>query len=1058
MNQKLKFDSKRRAKSVFNALKLGFLSMTICLGTQFAFANSNTILSKVELGDEIQSTVTGTIIDDAGVPLPGASVVEKGTTNGTQTDFDGNYTIEVGEDAILVISYIGYSTQEVAVSGQSIINITMAEDASQLDEVVVTGYGTQTRGEITGSVASVDMSEAIKAPTVNAAEALEGRVSGVTVITNGNPGSTPKITIRGFGTSNNTNPLYIIDGVQTDDPNVLNNLNPGDIDQMNVLKDGAAAIYGARASNGVVVITTRGGGYNMDSAKVSLDVYTGFSQIGNTPGVLNVQQHADMIWQSQINDGATPSHPQYGSGATPVIPSSIIGYTRVISYDPIVFAPAGQFNATVKQPNGTNWIDAITRSAPVSNISFSLSNGNEAGKYFLSLGYLKRDGILNETGFERATTRLNSEFKIGEKLRIGEHVNISFSNTQAGNDEAIEMAQRITPLVPVRDDDGEFAGVAGPGLSNSRNPAAQLYRTRNNYNKRFAVFGDIYLSYAILDELTFKTTLAGGFNTFDTRAFTSLDPEFGEPISIRTLSEQDQTSYNWNWSNTLNYSNSFGEHSLNVLVGIEALKDGGKGKQIDRTGYLFDDPDFYLLSNGSGTPNVAYAYDGFNTLFSVFGTANYDFMDTYFATATIRQDKSSRFLGDNKSDIFPSFSAGWVLSNEDFYPEDAFVSRIKLKGSWGNLGNQTLPANNPTINISSLDEEVANYSFDGAGITTGALLTQVGNPDLKWETSVTSNFGADLKLWDNKMNISAEYFNIKTKDLITRDFSLISSTAIDAGAPLVNLGDIQNTGFDFSIGYNNETESGFAYGISANISHYKNKVISLINDAPVAGRGDIRNGAVTRTEVGEELSYFFGRNVTGLDGSGRFVYEDVNGDGTVDDNDRTKIGSPHPDFTYGINANFEYKGFDASLFFTGSQGNDVYNYNKVFTDFGLFFNGNRSTRVLNAWTPSNTNTSVPALTGSYPLEEASANSYFVEDGSYLRLKNIQVGYSLPETITEKIGMDSLRLYLQATNLFTITGYEGFDPEVIAYDNLSLGIDSRVYPVSKIFTIGANFKF
>jgi len=1058
MNQKFKLDSKGRSKGVFNIFKLGFLSMIICLGTQFAFANSNTVLSKVGLGNEIQSTVTGVVTDNTGAPLPGASVVEKGTTNGTQTDFDGNFTIEVGDDAILVISYIGFSTQEVAVAGQSNINVSMAEDASQLDEVVVTGYGTQARGDITGSVASVDMSEAIKAPTVNAAEALEGRVTGVTVVTSGNPGSVPKITIRGFGTSNNTNPLYIIDGVQTDDPNILNNLNPADIEQMNVLKDGAAAIYGARASNGVVLISTKDGGYNQDSAKISLDVYTGFSQIGKKPGVLNAQQHADMIWQSQINDGVTPTHPQYGSGASPVVPTSIIGYTRVISYDPIVFAPVGQFNATVDQPNGTNWIDAITRSAPVSNISFSASNGNEAGKYFLSVGYLKRDGILNETGFERVSTRLNSEFKVGERLRVGEHINISYSNTKAGNDEAIESALRITPLLPVRDDDGEFTGVAGPGLSNTRSPAALLYRTRNNYNKRFAVFGDVYLSYDILDELTFKTTLAGGLNTFDNRNFTSLDPEHGEPISVRTLSEQDQTAYNWNWSNTLNYTKAFGDHSVNALVGIEALKDGGKGKGISRTGYLFDDPNFYLLNNGSGAPNVSYAYDGFNTLFSIFGTANYNFRDTYFATATLRRDESSRFLGDNKSDIFPSFSAGWVVSNEDFFPSDGFVNRLKLKGSWGELGNQTLPANNPTINISSLDEGTANYSFDGAGITTGALLTQVGNPDLKWETSVTSNFGADLNMWDNRMNISAEFFNIKTKDLITRDFSLISSTAIDAGAPLVNLGDIKNTGVDFSIGYNHVSESEFGWGITANISHYKNKVISLINDAPVAGRGDLRNGAVTRTEVGEELSYFYGRNVTGLDGNGRFVYQDVNGDGTVNDDDRTKIGSPHPDFTYGINANFDYKGFDASLFFTGSQGNDVYNYNKVFTDFGLFFNGNRSDRVLNAWTPSNTNTSVPALTASYPLEEASANSYFVEDGSYLRLKNIQVGYTLPETVTEKIGMDSLRFYLQATNLFTITGYEGFDPEVIAYDNLSLGIDRRVYPVSKIFTIGANFKF
>lgn len=1056
MNQKLKFDSKRRSKSVLNTLKLGFLSMTICLGTQFAIANSNTNFSKVELGDEIQATVTGTVTDSDGTPLPGASVVEQGTTNGTQTDFDGNYTIDVASGATLMISYIGYSTQLISVDGRSTINVTMADDASQLDEVVVTGYGTQTRGQITGSVVSVDMDEALKAPTVNAAEALAGRVSGVTVITNGNPGATPKINIRGFGTSNNTNPLYIIDGVQTDDPNILNNINPADIDQMNVLKDGAAAIYGARASNGVVVITTKGGGYNMSSAKVSLDVYTGFQEIGNTPGVMNAQQHADMIWQSQVYDGVTPTHPQYGSGASPVLPSSIVGYTRVASYDPIVFAPVGELNATV-EPGGTNWIDAIHQSAPVSNISFSVANGNDAGKYFISVGYLDREGIQKHTGFQRASTRLNSEFKIGDKLRIGEHLNVSFSNTKSGNDEAIEMAYRMTPLLPVRDDDGEFAGVAGPGLGNTRNPAALLYRTRNNYNKRYAVFGDVYMSYAILDELTFKTSLAGGFSTFDRRSFTSLDPEHGEPISTRTLSEEDQTLYNWNWSNTLNYNKTFGEHSVNALVGIEALKDGDKGKRIDRTGYLFDDPDFYLLSNGSGAANVNYAYDGFNSLFSVFGTANYSFRDTYFATATVRRDESSRFLGDNKSDIFPSFSAGWVLSNEDFYPDGALISRIKLKGSWGQLGNQTLPANNPTINISNLSESQANYSFDGSGITTGALLTQVGNADLKWETSVTSNFGVDLTLLDNKMSISAEYFNIKTEDLITRDFSLISSTAIDAGAPLVNLGDIKNTGVDFSIGYNNETDSGFAYSISANISHYKNEVTNLINDAPVAGRS-LRNGTITRTEVGEEMSYFYGRNVTGLDGNGRFVYEDVNGDGTVDDEDRTKIGSPHPDFTYGINTNFEYKGFDASLFFTGSQGNDVYNYSKVFTDFGLFFNGNRSTRLLNAWTPSNTNTSVPALTASYPLAEASANSYFVEDGSYLRLKNLQIGYTLPETITDKIGMDSLRIYLQGTNLLTITGYEGFDPEVIAYDNLSLGIEYRTYPVSRIFSIGANFKF
>jgi hypothetical protein len=338
------------------------------------------------------------------------------------------------------------------------------------------------------------------------------------------------------------------------------------------------------------------------------------------------------------------------------------------------------------------------------------------------------------------------------------------------------------------------------------------------------------------------------------------------------------------------------------------------------------------------------------------------------------------------------------------------------------------------------------------------LLTQVGNPNLKWETSVTTNFGVDLSMLNNRFQVTAEFFNIQTKDLISRDFSSISSTAIDAGAPLVNLGDIQNTGVDLSIGYGDRTSSGFGYDVSVNLSKYKNEVIALIGDAPVAGRGDIRNGSVTRTEVGEEMSYFYGREVSGFDENGRFTYTDINGDGVVNDDDRTKLGSPHPDFTYGINVKLDYKGFDASLFFTGSQGNEVYNYNKVFTDFGLFFNGNRSDRVLDAWTPSNTNTNVPALTSSYPLEEASANSYFVEDGSYFRLRNLQVGYTLPKSITDRAKMESLRIYFQATNVFTITDYQGFDPEIIAYDNLSLGIDSRIYPNSRVITFGTNIRF
>ena len=1013
------------------------LSLTLFMATLF-------------VGSVYAQTVNGTVSSEDG-PLPGATVLVKGSTTGVSTDFDGNFSIEAGPDDVLVVSFIGFASQDVAVGDQDQIMV-MLESDNELDEVIVTSYGTQTRGSVTGSVAVVNMDDAVKTPVVNAAETLQGRVTGVQVVTSGNPGQAPKINIRGFGTSNNTNPLYIIDGVQTDDPLVLNNINPTDIEQMNVLKDGAAAIYGARASNGVVIITTKGGGYNMDKAKVSFDFYTGTSQIANSPDMLNAEQHAQMIWDSYNNDGVTPSHPQYGSGASPVVPSSIIGYRRVVAYNPITYGSDGM-SAPVT-PGGTDWVDAVTQDAPVTNASFSIANGNETSRYYLGLGYLDRQGVMNYTGFKRGNLKFNSEAKIKDKLRVGQHINISYSNTKPGIDESIEGALRITPLLPVTDSNGEYTGVAGPGLSNTRNPAAQLYRTRNDYFKRFNLIGDVYMSYDIMDGLTAKTTLAGGFNTFDSRQFTSLDPEHGEPISTQTLNEQNQTAYNWNWTSTLNYNGEFGAHSINALVGVEAVKNSDKGNGVTRQGYLFEEPTFYLLNNGSGAPNVSYAYDGYSTLFSIFGTANYSYNDKYFLTVTVRNDESSRFA-DNKSDIFPSFSAGWDISKEDFFPSDGIINYMKIKGSWGQLGNQTLPADNPTINISSLSESIANYAFNDGSISQGAYLNQVGNPGLKWETSETTNFGIDLGLLDSKLSVSAEYFVIETKDLITRDFSLISSTAIDAGAPLVNLGDIKNTGIDFSLGYSDATASGFTYDLSFNLSHYKNEVVSLIGDAPVFGSTGIRNGEVNRTKVGGELAEFYGREVTGLDANGRMTFAgDTDGDGDV----RNVIGSPHPDFTYGINLNLGYQGFDVAAFFNGSQGNDIYNYNKVFTEFGLFFLGNRSANVLNAWTPSNTNTDVPALSASYPLEETAPNSYLLEDGSFFRLKNLQIGYTLPDSAIGSIGADSIRIFLQGTNLFTITDYSGYDPEIIQNNNLNLGVDRRVYPFAKTFTIGTNIKF
>ncbi|MEP2689850.1 SusC/RagA family TonB-linked outer membrane protein [Maribacter dokdonensis] len=1052
-------------------IKSGVLSMLVCLGAQLVQANENTSTSNNVEVKTLQSTITGTVLDATGQPLPGANVVEKGTTNGTQTDFDGNYTLNVADGATLVFSYIGFKTIEIPVNGQASVDATLAEDAAALDEVIVTGYSTQTRGDLTGSVGSVDVSEATKAPIVNAAEALQGRVSGVTITNNGSPGATPVVRVRGYGTGNSNDPLYIIDGVQTDDPSILNSINPADIDQMNVLKDGAAAIYGARASNGVVIITTKSGGYNMDSARVSVDMYTGFSKATNVPELLNTEQHGEMIFQSLRNDGVTPSHPQYGDGPNPVTPTTI---------------QRAPVSATVKPGGGTDWLDEIYRTAVTQNASITLENGNEQSKFLFSASYLNRQGIQIATGFKRGSIRLNSEFKIGDKIRIGEHTNISFDR-RSGGQSWFNFATRMSPLVPVFDDEGNYAGNYSndTGLSNPNNPVAEANRQADDFNKTLRVFGDIYATLDIIDGLQFKTSIGGSIRAYNDRRFRALIPESSEPIATNTLREADQDSYEWVWSNTLSYNKSFGDHGLNALVGIEAVNVTGKGKEISRTDYFFETPEYYLLSNGLGAANVAYAYDNASSLFSLFGTANYNYAGKYLLTATVRKDESSRFLGDNKSDVFPSFSAGWVVSNEDFWPTDGAVSRFKLKGSWGQLGNQTLPVNNPTTNISVVSEQYGNYVFNGSGgATPGALLNAVGNPDLRWETSETTNFGVELGFFDNKLNLGAEYFIIKTKDLINQDGSQYSSTSIDAAPPYVNLGSIENKGIDATISYADVTESGFSYGIDMNFSSYKNEVTELISAFQTGFGGFRTTGTVTRTQEGQPISSFYGRVVEGIfaspeevaaaadqgfaspeDGVGRFQYRDITGDGVINDDDRTFIGNPHPDFTYGVNLTMGYKGFDMSAFFQGSQGNEIFNNDKVYTDLPTFFDANRSVRVLDSWTPDNLDATLPALSSSITNNEGTANSFFVEDGSYMRLKNLQIGYTFNEKVSKMMGMDSVRFYLQGTNLFTITGYDGVDPELQprfldsgAIDNLTIGVSDNNYPLASIYSLGVNLKF
>ena len=1008
-------------------------------------------------------TVTGTV-SDANGPLPGASVVVKGTENGTESDFDGKFTLnDVASDAVLVVSFVGFVTKEVNVNGQSNLTIIIEEDANQLSEVVVVGYTTQTRGDVTGSVASVDVGEANKAPIVNIAEALDGRVSGVTIINNGNPGASPTVRIRGLGTVNNNNPLYIIDGVQTTDGSILNSINPSDVDQINVLKDGAASIYGARASNGVIIVTTKNGRYNQGKAIITLNAYTGSTQATNLPDLLNAQQLGDVLFESTANDGSAWNHPQYGNGGSAVVPSQLQGV-------PV--------SATVN-PNGTDWLDEIFQNATTQNVDFTMSNGSEESKYSFSAGYLNREGQQLSTGFKRGLIRLNSEFKVGKRITVGEHLSTSLSISNGGNE--VQNALRVSPLIPVRDDNGVFAGGYSNafGLGNATNPVANLLNRSDNFFKQSRILGDVYMVLDLVDGLKFKTSIGGDINSFNDRNFTARNPWDAEPRPTNSLSEQNQNYYNWTFSNTLNYVKSFDNHNINLLVGLEAVRNAGKGSQSSVTGFLFETPDFYTLTTGTGTPVINFAFDNESTLNSIFGSVNYSYSDKYYVTATLRNDESSNFSSDNTSDIFPSFSAGWVLSNEDFYPADAVIGRVKLKGSWGQLGNQSVPTANPSINISSLNLANANYPFNG-NLTTGAILASVGNPNLTWETSETLNIGLELGMLENRLTFSAEYFTIETKNLIAQDFSLINDTAIDAAAPFVNIGAIENKGFDFSVGYHNETDSGFTFGIDATLSTYKNEVTDLVSAFQVGDGIPFTGTTANRTTVGQPIASFYGRIAEGIyrteaevaagpdqgfatdaDGVGRLRYRDLDGNNIIDDSDRTFIGSPHPDITYGVNLSASYKNFDISAFISGVSGNEIYNGDRVFTDFPTFFDLNRSTRVLNSFNATTNPTgSAPALSANIRNDEIQSNSYFVEDGSYMRLKNLQIGYSLPETIIDEWGLDQLRFYVTGSNLFTITDYTGIDPEIQPSNGasaLTLGLDVNNNPLAQVFLVGVNIK-
>lgn len=1021
-----------------------------------------------------ERTVTGIVSAEGEGPLPGVNVTVQGTTTGVMTGVDGSYSIKVpGPDAVIVFSSIGYTTQNVTVGTQTKIDVTLVSDVKALQEVVVTGYTVQRRRDLTGSVATVSPEKLTSIPTGNVNNALQGQTSGVVVTGNGQPNSTSKVRIRGFSSFENNDPLYIVDGVPTQD---VSSLNPNDIESLSVLKDaGAASIYGSRASNGVIIITTRRGA---KGAHVSYNMYIGVQDPGKGPtNLLNTQQYAQLQWLVNANDTTAPyNHPVYGNtaNANPTLPSWAAN---------------------------TNWYKAITRVAPIQNHDLSFSGGNDFAKFYAGLGIRNQQGIIKYTNQNKYTGRFNSEFSfLNNRVKVGENftgtytTNLGVSNL--GEASPISQIYREQSIIPVKWTGPDYVGSThtfhvgdwggtgiSAGLGNVSNPVANLTRAKDNRYWDMRIIGNTYLDITILEGLRFRSTMGGTWSAHYGTTYNFLTYENAENAAANSFQEEANYGSDWVWTNTLTLDKTFDVHKILVVVGYEASKYGlGRNMTATRGGYFSDDPLYRTLSNGS-TINAANSHFGLDpnadtsptTLLSEFARADYQLMDKYMLSATIRRDGSSRFGTVNRYGVFPSFSAGWRISGEDFFSSVTFVNDLKIRGSYGTMGNQLAVSPQNQFYSYGGDPGSSFYDINGAMTSSvpGFRPTRIGNPDAKWETNVTADIGFDAILLNNKLTFKFDWYLKKTKDLLFAPE--LPGTSGAATAPYINIAAMTNKGVDLELTYS-EKWGDLGFTGTALMTTYRNNIDKIAEGVNFFdyGGGTTRIGANNRNQVGHPMSSFFGYKVIGLfqsaaevsesptqDGAepGFFKYQDTNGDHKITPADRVFIGNPNPKFTYSFNLSFSWKHIDLSTFLYGSQGQDIFNWNKYWVDFWPSFQGQKSTELLNkSWTFQRTNTTVPRASNKSNFStNTQVNSYYIEKGSYLRMRTLELGYTVPEDILSGIYLSSLRVYVQAANLFTVTKYSGLDPE-LGGDDRAFGSDTGNYPLVKTFLFGLNLNF
>ncbi len=1069
-----------------------------------------------------EKSVSGKVTDlETGEDLPGVNILVKGTTQGTVSDVEGNYRISVpSNESVLVFSSIGYTTEEVTVGNQSTINLAVAPDIQALSEIIVTGYSTENRQQVTGAVATVKPEELVAIPSGNVEQQLQGRVGGVTVITNGQPGTSSIVRVRGFGSFGNNEPLYIVDGLPVGSTDFL---QPDDIESTTVLKDAASAsIYGARAANGVIVYTTKKGKKD-GTMRVSYDGVFGVTMPGKVNNILSPQEQADAVWLAKRNTaaqlGIAPGTEdyldlfksnQYGSDpAGPVIPDYIMVGNR--------FGVVGEIDREAERAlynddpskgdiylvmrankEGTDWYDAITRPALLNRHTLGFAGGTEKSAYYVSLGMQDQSGIILHQRFQRYTFRVNSEHNITNRLRIGENVQATYLSRQgliggsggrgaADDENDFLSAFRMPTIIPVYNEFGGYAGTQAKGFNNPRNPVAARERGKDSGGFGFGLFGNVYAELDLIEGLKLRSSFGGDLGLNYYNFYNRPSYENSENNSTFSYGEGAGNGRSWIFTNTAQYEREIGVHNFSLLAGMEALNTG-VSRSIQGNGQepFSRDLDYITLTN-TVNRTVDSNYGRGVNFFSIFGQARYTFNNKYIINGVLRRDGSSRFGANNRYGIFPAVSAAWRISEEDFMAGATFVDDLKIRGGWGQMGNSNSvdPYNQYSLFASNLSQSYYDITGGNGTPTEGFYRSRIGNVNAKWETAITSNVGFDGSFLGGRLDIVFDLWRKDTEDLL---YTLETPAVIgpQANDPAVNVAKMRNQGIDLEIITRGNVTPDFDYEVKLIGSFLSNEIVALAPGVPYFDGPGYRGINPIRNQLGYPISSFYGYQVEGLfqnqeqvtsapaqdgKGVGRFRFADLNGrdengdltgqpDGQINADDRTYLGDPVPDFTGGINIKLGYKNFELETFFQTVLGADIFNQSRWFTDFYPSFTGAAyGRRVLNSFTFENGGNSTPIFENvSNFSTNTQSNSYYVENGNYGRLANLQVSYTLPGDLLSQYGMNRVRVYLQATNLFTITKYSGLDPGVAGDADTRLGVDVGNPPVTRGYNVGLNVSF